>query len=399
MDSWKKFLSWYFAITFLVLFSVASVNAVVDPYGKLFWVYKQGFNANKYTDDFQARDFKASKLYSCTYDNFIMGTSRAETGINPKSEYMPAGKGFNAALRGTNFYETAYLTDYLLERQQPKMVVIGLDFVAFNENLKGPGEFVGSMLDQDRGVFDLLPYLFSFETLDLSYQVASWNRSDPDLRCSYDGFHTEQQLARYASSGLSTREKFLVIAEQYLTNPESYADYVYYGDRVERFRAVLRKLMERGVEVKLFISPVHAFQKETIELAGLRPLVERWKRDLVTTVADVNEALPESEQLVLWDFSGYNSVNTESVPLIGDKMMDGFRDPAHYRNHIGDIILQKLNGTSVAPDDFGRVLTPDNLDEAAAAGRAGRADFRQAQPELIQDLEQVLERVLTPGQS
>ena len=56
-----------------------------------------------------------------------------------------------------------------------------------------------------------------------------------------------------------------------------------------------------------------------------------------------------------------------SVPAAGsDRQMQYYRDSAHYRIGTGDMILRRLlspaEARSTLPDDFGMVLTPENIE-------------------------------------
>jgi hypothetical protein len=65
----------------------------------------------------------------------------------------------------------------------------------------------------------------------------------------------------------------------------------------------------------------------------------------------------------LWDFSGYSSVTTEALPELGSRAeMRFYRDSSHFKDVVGDFVLDRLFGLShprrPVPLDFGVRLTP-----------------------------------------
>ncbi len=135
--------------------------------------------------------------------------------------------------------------------------------------------------------------------------------------------------------------------------------------------------------MRVFLSPVHAALIEAMAVAGLDDDYFRWKRRMVELVAEVNAAQPDARPMELWDFSGYNSVNTEVVAADGSRLRN-FRDPSHYRDKVGNFVIEKVlgqpPGEAPVPADFGVVLTPANVDarlasEQQAAAATSLGDF------------------------
>jgi hypothetical protein len=159
-----------------------------------------------------------------------------------------------------------------------------------------------------------------------------------------------------------------------MLNPDTYGDYVLGEQQLREFEQVLRLYAGKGVQIHLFISPIHAALLTLIQELGLQTQYNDWARALVAAVARVNADIELAEPLVLWDFSGYNTITTEPVPAEGARMQ-WWRDPPHYQSIVGDMIITRLlgrNSTVTIPPDFGIQLTPANI-ESVIADRSSAA--------------------------
>src|SRR5690606_1213966 len=110
----------------------------------------------------------------------------------------------------------------------------------------------------------------------------------------------------------------------------------------------LKKLLitarENNIEVKLFMSPVHARLLEYLEIVGYWSQYEQWKLDMVSTIEEVNRMSLAGPKVTLWDFSGYNIYTTEDFPETSDKPMFGYYDSSHFSDAIGDMMISQLFG-------------------------------------------------------
>jgi len=154
-------------------------------------------------------------------------------------------------------------------------------------------------------------------------------------------------------------------------------------------------LVSRGVSVYLFISPVHARQLEAIEQLGLFPTFERWKRDVVAVVEEVNRGLaPSHKPVAIWDFTGYNSITTEAVPAAGEgKATKWFWESSHYKREVGDMVLLRMlhpnsSATSV-PAGFGVMLASETLEAHFEGIRLAARRYRETYPYEVADVEQL----------
>ncbi|NEN96582.1 MAG: hypothetical protein F6K50_13885, partial [Moorea sp. SIO3I7] len=129
---------------------------------------------------------------------------------------------------------------------------------------------------------------------------------------------------------------------------------------------------EKGIELKVFISPSHATQWESLRVTRLWPVFEEWKRRLV-------EITP------VWDFSGYNSITTEAI----SEEMKNYWDSSHYREEVGDLILNRLFSyqAHTVPEDFGVLITPDNVESHLGKVRNERESWAETNGDLVKLVE------------
>ena len=83
-------------------------------------------------------------------------------------------------------------------------------------------------------------------------------------------------------------------------------------------RSVIDICRQRGIKLKLFISPCHATEWEVIRDAGFWRVFEQWKRGIVAMAS-------------VCDFSGYNSITIEPI----SNNMKNYIESSHYRKKWG----------------------------------------------------------------
>jgi len=377
--NWTRYARWYAGALAVLLCLVAGLNFVVDPLGRWRVIDNEGFNKYKVAAKRDSRVGKAVSLRECDVDVVLLGSSRVESGLNPGYVNLP-GQAYNAGLKAATIYELDRLGRYALEHQSPATMVIGLDFFTFNERRVTYDDFPVSPLPERVMPWALFKYLVSLENLYGAYQTVLWNSTRDLQPCVYNGFRKNRPRR------LPMREEFKKTVEGFLTNPDMYGGYLQSDAYPNRMRDLMIDLRRDGVDVRPFLSPIHAVLLEAITNKGIDDKFAQWKIAMARIVAEANVATPELPPMQLWDFSGYNTITTEPVPET-DADMYGFRDPSHYRQHIGVMILDKLLGLppsgDIPPADFGVVLSPENVAAVLAQQERDRTryDFSALLPE------------------
>jgi hypothetical protein len=153
----------------------------------------------------------------------------------------------------------------------------------------------------------------------------------------------------------------------------------------EVFKDMIRFARQAGIDLRLFIDPVHARMLLAMQYVGLWPLYEEWKRRIVQILAEESRESGKPA-FSLWDFSGFNTVTTETVPPAGDlkTLVKWFWEPAHYKKETGDLILDRVlryeARARLIPDDFGILLTRENLDNVLMTDSVKGKAYVQREP-------------------
>jgi hypothetical protein len=390
------------------------MNFVVDPFGMYRLVDLEGFNAYKPAVDHRVRLVKAYDVRRLRPQGIILGTSRSHLGLRPSHDgWDPTAKPvYNLAFDGAT---TKEMYQYLLHAHAVRplrQVVLGLDtYHATLAPAAARPDFDAHLLDSPGGralppfIRADLKVLTSLDTLRASLAtVRSQSAREPQWfapdgqrrgevffrragehfeqlgpRAYFEeidrlevGFKQEGQLAANARGSGRTAQAATAASETSL-------DYI---------RRIVGFCRAQDVDLRIFIAPEHAHQLEITAAIGEWVSLENAKRALVQLLADDAARHPEAPPIPLWDFSGYSSVTTEALPKSGSRAeMKFYWDSSHFKDIVGDFVLDRLFGLSVSrrefPPDFGVRLTPATIELTLAHLRADQVTYRRGHPEDV----------------
>jgi hypothetical protein len=424
----KHFIVSLLTCFFLAISAIPFANIIIDPFFRFDLIGIEGFNAQKPQFAAQARLAKPGVVCRLQPGSVVLGTSRVEVGINPRHPGWNRSYGsvYNLALAGSGLKEL-YLTLQHAVHASPRLhqVLVGLDFLMFNAHreavvfgtevlgfdakrlLLSPDDSCWSSLSHDFGLYlGVQGLAYSFNTIwkqlpqsdldnPLSGNLMGWLAlydRDGYRGGSYDRAqlaNSLQQGFRVWFDGASGRdagqEKYYVSR---IWRPAPEERYCFERDGKDNTISLLRAIVDFArrshIDVKFFINPIHARMLVAIQEGGLWPQYEDWKRQLVSVLADEASANKVSP-FPLWDFSGINTVTTEFVPPQQDRAeMKWWWEPSHYRSSAGDFILDRVLGykdpVRTVPDDFGVLLTSQNIDAWTLKTRGGVREFARTAP-------------------
>ncbi len=355
----------------------------------------------------------------------IMGTSRAEVGLDPRHpgwDKFP-GRTYNLALAGSGLKELELtLRHAVYASPHLRQVVMGLDFLMFNANREAV-VFGTEVLDFDpnrlltsRSDSCLRSFIYDADTLlwtkGVAYDIATVRHQLPDPQghvlswialydrdgfrgnnfnalmpvAASDGFRTLIDTA----TGKQAGQEGYYTSKIWRAGPDQRYCFTHSGqpDTIAVFHNMVNFARESGIDIRFVINPIHARMLIALEEIGLWPQYEAWKRDLVAVLAEDAEE-NHSKPFPLWDFSGFNSITTEPIPALGDKrsMMRWWWEPSHYQKAAGDLMLDRVldyrPGLASVPSDFGILLSPSNIDTWLAETRERGRAYRRDQPKEI----------------
>ena len=358
-----------FFICSLYLIFVISFSYIIDPfsiYGRIY--YKDGLEVNGHGFAKHLQMVHPYGVKKQKPEILLMGSSRVAFGFkyDANKNKFPSNKVYNLGLLGVTEYELLRYLQHANAVSHLKQVIIGVDFYQFHAGLQPKPEFKEGRLavnanNQPNPFFtkDYLPTLLSINSTVTSFEEVSGLAKDKDIYL-VNGFKLD------VLQGGDLRS--------FKVNESGYVQGVYKGFTFEKngintfnyFREIIEFCYENNIDVRFFIPPAHARQWEVINLMGLWPDWELWKRKMV----EISEEIAIKRQrkpFQIIDFSGYSIYSTESVPRNADKVMKWYRDSSHFLPPLGDIILDRLFGNLASEvsckEQFGVLISSININE------------------------------------
>ncbi len=405
------------AVMFCLMATAVLFNWLVDPYAVYGRPRLPGFNEYKTRLHKNARFVKAMRLHDHPPRQLILGTSRAEYGLDPQHPGWQAetfGDCYNAALSGANIYEMWRFLQHAAANAPLRRVVVALDFFSFNIHCRDGLGDLDDLLAADSGgrprrraTYLRLKYrqLLSLDLVEISYAtirrqdeqleliLADGRRADGDIAedIGRAGGHRaafEQNVRTYYGFGYLPRpyKAFTFDYADHPASPPAHAKRDAAATTFDYFRHLVRMAHRQGIDLRLIISPSHAWQWETVQAAGLWPQFEQWKRQLVD-ILRAEAAATGQTPFPLWDFADYSQPTCETVPPAGDPTpMQYYWEASHYRKQLGDLVLDRVLATPDIPSplsEFGLLLTVGDLDQHLATIARRAAAYRQNHPDDI----------------
>ena len=361
--------SYYLKIFFTVLVSIiifiGTVNFVVDPFDLFPGPNIENFNAEKTEFHKHVLMSKAHAIRFYKPRAIILGSSRAEYGLDPQHPAWGslARPVYNLGLPNGRIEEAFFYLKHAHAHGNLKQVVLGVDFFMFGDQFRTNINFHRNRLSEanidtlDAGWFkDILNSLFTLDATNASlHTIKSQGLGKSVLYLSNGKRSTKDTWKQVRAKG-GHNQVFLsdirhdLLFEAGLASFTLGEDYNKPSPTLAIFSEFVRFCLEQGIELKVLISPMHAYKLETLYSLGLWDLFEYWKRRLTTIVENENLLNKCSIAAEIWDFSEYNSITTEPVPSKDnpDIQMRWYWEGSHYRDELGDKLLECILG-EVAP--------------------------------------------------
>jgi hypothetical protein len=403
------------AAAFVLLTVAVGFNLVVDPYGMYHLVEIRGFNIHKPGVYHRVRLAKAYDVRRVKPQAIILGTSRSHLGLRPSHDgwQETATRRYNLAFDGATTKEMYHYLLHAHAVQPLRQVVLGLDtYHPTAAPATTRPDFDPQMLSKPGSLPSWLgmiladvKLLVSIDTLKASIDtLKAQNGGEPEWFAA-DGQRLGEIFFRRPGENFVTR------------GPRAYFDQI---DRLEvGFKtegmgpsaskpslrpasppvsgeetslAYIRRIVQfcraEQIDLRIFITPEHAHQMEISAAVGAWAMIENNKRALVSLLQEDAARNPGERPITLYDFSGYSTITTETLPERGSfSEMKYYWDSSHFKAVVGDMVLDRLLGHNRAdrpvPDDFGVLLTPDTIEPALGNARAAQSVYRRSHPEDI----------------
>ena len=339
----RRYLAVFLGVATFGCVLVVGLNLLIDPW----WFLTQANPMNRVQEDIDERAQKTNWLEARKgeFDAVLIGSSRAS--YIDRHDFAPL-KLFNYSVNAMMPREyQPYLDHFAAVNGRPKVIYLGVDL--FTSRVKpvfdlAPPEFYLSRAGDPRYV---LSALLSLETAGYSLRGIQGSLGlDPGRKPERYDRDDVRYFGRTITAEMRDRN-VLRSLEQYRTKVYG-EDFVYDQGLPEVWRHLRTSYPEARIVV--FTTPTSEPLFSLMVQMGRFPDYERWLADLVGAFGEV------------WDFMGLNSITTEQRHYL---------DAHHFEPAVGRLIVARINGGALPPEhaDFGRLVTPANLQEHLATMR------------------------------
>lgn len=381
MKNNRKYSYTLFSVTIILLLSISAINIAVDPIGVFGFPVIEGFNNVKTDTSKISRLKNAFTVYTNKPNTIILGTSRAEYGIKCSHPSLANSICENLSLPAVEMYEVYRYLQHANNVRKLDKVIIGLDLMSFNQNSDNRNFFSEDWLSVSYdGKQQYTGYYTELVKLAISDQTLKGAKKTFKASRKNRGVNNKpiEQLPpfRFWTSIIYAYLKDLWYpgaSSTFALKPANSPD-----SKLFMLHKIIDYAYQHNIKLYIYISPVHIWLMETMEARGLWDTFEQWKRGVVSvteSVADKHNRAP----FKVWDFSGYNPITASHYPAMHETTLPKyFRDPAHFRPVVGDMILDRIilskNSTTF---EFGHEINSDNINNHLIQMRLSQSEYRK----------------------
>ena len=329
---------------FCIVFSVALLNFLVDPYNIFM---KSPLTAHLLKPEAKVQE-RVTKIIGMKVDNrdisaVFVGTSRTDWALNRDYYKKITGKNAeNIAMAGLALEEYEQVVKTVLKiHPEIKDVYFGADFASFSG---GEHDAEAAKEEKTKALINSNPKL---ELSELGTALLSVNTTGNSLWTIVKNL-TGIKKRMFASNGLkyvyqnpSIEQEFDATNEKYL---KVYKNYSLSQDKLNVLRKIRNLCEDKGVSFHLFVMPTHVRDLELIYSAGKWDDFVNWKKEM----AKISPVL---------DFQVVNEFTAEKI----GPNMKNFFETSHATHFMGDRVIDAfVNGES----DICEVVTPYNAEKS-----------------------------------
>lgn len=321
----------------------------------------------------------------------LIGSSRVANSLDPKLPEWGRDDVYNLGANACYIYESEAFFRYLIEVQDPELVIIGIDpgDLSSDFDTRMIFDYQGSPLGPEKGKIDReIRYLVGISTLEASFETIKRRLSDEKPQFDTHG------LRRHRPERRISQRDFLAMAimgETQFEAPQSAGEpATLREDKRQLLEGIVRTCHQRRIRLALLIHPQHALAHTRSREDAMLPF-ESERRQVTKLVDQINRENPEAIPAEVWDFGDYHPINCEPLPTEDDGRMQKWDDFNHYTLEVGNLILARIMDWPIkleGGEDYGLRLTPENFDrwvERSKQGfrryteRTGKTDIEWAQ--------------------
>ncbi len=371
--------------------------ALVDPFGVYRWLpAREGFNLNKPRQQSHERMVRAADLTRLSPDAVILGTSRAQVGLDGEAAAWAgiAERPANAAFSDGTPYEALRYLEHAHRHSKVKLAVFGADYLSFVGATRHSPDYTDDRLATSK-VSEPQPF---YRWADAPSALLSLDA----LRISRRTVLEQDQPSYFTDRGrrnTDTMEKRIVDQEgtrgAFLWSERDYADsYVCantarLATHLKDFEAFVAFAKAEGIRLIVMTSPSHVRSLELLRAAGLWSEAEKFKRELTRIAGDAG--------FDVWEFGIPDPLTTaEEVPAPGEKTtrMKWYWESSHFKKELGDLALARVLGKPMPEGlaSWGQRATKDSLEGVLAKVSGGVQAWASAHPADVEELRRAVDQ-------
>lgn len=347
----KKWILSFISLTIIITFSIFSLNYIIDPYG----IYNNNYiQLDKIKQEDKIRLTKAIKLKDLKPQSICLGSSRAEAGYDPTHSYF-LKPSLNLAVPGGSIYESYLYLKNSINQGNLKKVLLVADHIMFHSKQRE--------VDDIEEYFKDNPYQHFF-SIDMFKDSLLTLKGTNSLYVKY--LNNGQRVHNYNQKRIDKYGGHLKLMNKnesiYYKNRTT--DYKYYdtkNDSFQDFINIIHLCYQNNIELDIIFGPSHIRQWEAFNYYHNINKWLQWKKDIVITVNKISKVY-DKKPFRVFDFSVYHKLTSETVPTDSNINMTYFWEGSHYKNALGQIVLDRLDGKSYF-NDFGKELNIDNIQQ------------------------------------
>jgi len=357
-----------------------SLNRVANPY--CLFAEDWAPHENKPVTFSHSRMVKANQVRHLRPAAVVLGSSRAESGIDPCHPAWRHHPVYNMGLPGARVYEVMRYFQHACAAGDVREAVLVLDFFAFLEGAGTAKDFREERLltDQDGtsqpGIswHDWISGMLSWDACSASMRTLVGGKAG--FRHLANGsrntaFDIDRILARGGAS-----KAFEALRRGGSTLMPGTSSRV--GEHEKAcFRAILHLARKEKIDLRIALGPTHVVYLEGLAADNQWELLIEWMRTIVEIVEE-EAARSGGTPFLLVDFNGYHEFNQERMPEKG--VAQYYFDPFHFTPRLGSLMLDLLMGppeplSAMHPGSFGVLLNGKSVETQIQAYREHRARF------------------------
>ena len=348
---YKKSFFLFLGLTLAALLLTLAFNRLIDPKAYFTGPSIEGLNLYK-----PNIDHERAILYTKP-KVIILGSSRADLGLDPLDPSWNHASVFNLGVGGANIFDSYHYLEHTNRQSKVETVYLMVDFFMFNSSRKPYAkqeyDFLDSIqLNEPFLNSKIISSLISFQTLKDSFATLGNQNSSSSVKINYGGRFDDPSPPTYAKLRSTESAFFNVHYKNFL-----------YQDMLEGFKKIVEYSYLHNIELVIGISPMHSRLLEVIAASDLWEEFEDWKKQL-TEILDFQSKSHLKPNFLLFDFADYNKFSMEEAPSKNNyRQMRWFQDSSHYNYQLGSFIIQKLSYKNSETIEFGNIININNIDE------------------------------------